>query len=443
VSVGGKKSGAAPTKFGFWFATALVVGNVIGAGIFMLPASLAPFGWNAVAAWLATAAGALCLAWVFAELARELPDAGGSYGFVRLAFGDGPAFLAAWGYVVSMWAGNAAITVSGVSYLTRLVPVIAARPVGAPATALMAIAGLTWINLRGPRTAGRTQLVTSIIKLLPFVAVIALAAWRIIADPAAALPPLHREAITFSGISGAVGLTLYAMLGFESAAIPADTIDNPQRNVPLATMIGTGLCAVVSLLATCSIALMLPADAVAASKAPVADFIAVSLGGAASALVAACGVISCFGCLNGWLLLCGELPAAMAAAGTLPPWFARRNVHGAAAGSLLLGGMTTALLTLLALTKAGVAAYNFAALIATATNLLLYLFCTLALILFLRSGRLALSGPLVVCAAGAMVFVLWAFYGSGSEALGWGAALTAAGWPLYRLARRAAAVRTA
>jgi APA family basic amino acid/polyamine antiporter len=153
VSVGGKKSGAAPTKFGFWFATALVVGNVIGAGIFMLPASLAPFGWNAVAAWLATAAGALCLAWVFAELARELPDAGGSYGFVRLAFGDRPAFLAAWGYVVSMWAGNAAITVSGVSYLTRLVPVIAARPVGAPATALMAIAGRIARRAAAVRTA--------------------------------------------------------------------------------------------------------------------------------------------------------------------------------------------------------------------------------------------------------------------------------------------------
>jgi APA family basic amino acid/polyamine antiporter len=395
-----------------------------------------------VVAWLATAAGALCLAWVFAELARQLPDAGGSYGFVRLAFGDGTAFLGAWGYVVSMWAGNAAITVAGVSYLTRLVPAIGTVPLGPPAAALLSIAGLTWTNLRGPRTAGGMQLVTSIIKLLPFVAVIALAAWRVFAHPVTALPPLHEGAITFSGVSGALGLTLYAMLGFESAAVPADTIDNPQRNVPLATMIGTALCAVVSLLATCAIALMLPPDAVAASKAPVADFIAVSWGGVASTLVAMCGVVSCFGCLNGWLFLCGELPASMAAAGTLPPWFAQRNVHGTAAGSLLVGSIVTALLTLLALTKAGVAAYNFAALLATATNLLLYLFCTLALILFLRHGRLALSGSVLISAAGAMLFVVWAFYGSGLEALLWGAVLTAAGWPLFRVARRATAAVT-
>ena len=104
----GSLSDTAP-RIGFWVATALVVGNVIGAGIFLLPATLAPFGWSGVIGWFVTLAGALCLAWVFAQLSRHLPDAGGAFGFMRLALGDVPAFIGAWGYWVSVWVANAAI----------------------------------------------------------------------------------------------------------------------------------------------------------------------------------------------------------------------------------------------------------------------------------------------------------------------------------------------
>lgn len=426
-------------KFGIWLATALVVGNIIGSAIFMLPASLAPFGWNAVSAWLVTVAGALCLAWVFAELSRGLSDAGGSYGFMRLALGESAAFLGAWGYLVSIWSANAAITIAGVSYLTRLVPPLAALPSAAPLVALGGIWLLTWINLRGARAAGGVQLGSSIVKLLPFVAVIGLAVWRLFASRGSVLPPVHAGSFTFAGTSGAVGLTLYAMLGLESAAVPADAVENPARIVPIATMVGTGLSAIVSIIATCAVALMLPADAVVASKAPISDFIAVSWGSVAGWFVALCAVVSCFGCLNGWLLIGGEVPASMADAGALPRWFGVRNAAGAPAQSILLGSVITTLLTMTAYTKTGVAAYNFAALLSTATNLVLYLFCALAVVCFMRDGRVPVSRALVLCAAGSLMFVAWAFYGSGWEALAWGAVLIGAGWPLYVIARRVSA----
>jgi APA family basic amino acid/polyamine antiporter len=428
-------------KFGFWLATALVVGNIIGSAIFMLPAGLASYGWNSVAAWIITFVGALCLAWVFAELSRYLPNAGGSYGFMQLGVGEGTAFIGAWGYLVSTWAANAGITIAGISYLTRLVPSIGTSPAASAAAALFAIWLFTWVNLRGLHTAGGVQLVTSIIKLLPFVAVIGLAVWRLSISGGALLPPLHAGSVTFAGASGAVGLTLYAMLGLESAAMPADAVENPEVIVPRATMVGTGLSAVVSIMATCAVALMLPADVVASSKAPVSDFIAVSWGNIAGGFVAICAVISCFGCLNGWLLIGGELPLAMVQQGTLPPWFGAVNERGAPARSIVLGAVITSLLTLMAYTKVGVGAYNFAILIATATNLLLYLFCVLAVGRFMRDGRVPRSTGLLVCTVLAFAFVLWAFYGSGWEPLAWGAALTAAGWPVYLLARKAAATR--
>ncbi len=91
---------SAPPRIGFWVASALVVGNVIGAGIFLLPATLAPYGWSGVVGWLVTLGGALCLAWVFAQLSRAVPDVGGAFGFMRLAPGDVSAFIGAWSYWV-------------------------------------------------------------------------------------------------------------------------------------------------------------------------------------------------------------------------------------------------------------------------------------------------------------------------------------------------------
>ncbi|MGH9410144.1 MAG: APC family permease [Vicinamibacterales bacterium] len=428
-------------KFGIWLATALVVGNIIGSAIFMLPGSLAPFGWNAVAAWVVTMAGALCLAWVFAELARHLPDAGGAYGFMRLSMGDGPAFLGAWGYIVSMWSANAAIAIAGASYLTRLVPPLARSSAALALAAAGSLWLLTAVNLRGLRAAGGTQLVSSIVKLLPFGAVIGLAIWRILGSSGAALPPVHAGSVTLTGASGALGLTLYAMLGLESAAVPADAVENPARIVPLATMTGTALCALVSLVATCAVALMLPPDVVEASKAPVSDFIALSFGTAAGTAVAVCAVVSCLGCLNGWLLLCGQLPAAMAEAGALPAWFGARNADGAPARSIVVGSVVSTLLTLMAYTKIGVGVYNFVILISTATNLVMYLLCTVAVFRLVRDGRVPQSAGLFAAAGGALVFVIWAFYGTGWESIAWGAALIAAGWPLFVIARRGRHVR--
>jgi APA family basic amino acid/polyamine antiporter len=424
-------------KFGFWLATALVVGNIIGSAIFMLPAGLASYGWNSVVAWGITFVGALCLAWVFAALSRHLPAAGGTFGFMRLGVGEGAAFLGAWGYLVSVWSANAGITIAGVSYLTRLVPGLAAVPAASPAVALGVIWALTWVNLRGLHAAGSVQLVTSIVKLLPFAAVIGLAVWRLAAGGWALLPPLEARSITLAGASGAVGLTLFAMLGLESAAMPVDAVENPEVNVPRATLAGTGLSAVVSLVATCAVALMLPADVVASSQAPVSDFIAVSWGRIAGGFVALCAVISCFGCLNGWLLISGELPVAMVQAGRLPAWFGALNSRQAPARSLVLGAAITSLLTLLAYTRVGVAAYNFVILLSTATILVLYLFCVVAVARFMRDGRVPRTAGLLVATAVGFVFVLWAFYGSGWESLAWGTVLIAAGWPVYRIARRA------
>src|ERR1700722_18959777 len=153
---------------------ALVVGNSIGSGVFLLPASLAPFGLNSVLAWAFTACGAILLAIVFARLSRAYPAAGGPYAYVRLAFGPFTAFIMAWVYWISIWVGNAAIATGAVSYLSPLMPWIATVPGASAMVTLLFLWLLTFVNCYGIKAAGWVQGVTTVLKILPLVAISAL-----------------------------------------------------------------------------------------------------------------------------------------------------------------------------------------------------------------------------------------------------------------------------
>src|SRR5689334_7589927 len=145
-------------QLGFWMAAALVVGNIIGAGVFLLPASLAPFGANAAWGWLLTIAGCLCLAVVLGMPAARIE--GGPYEYVRSTLGELAAFLVMWSYWVSIWGGSAALAIAFASYLSSLVPAVGSG-LAAPAVAIGALWATTLVNMRGPRAAGSLQLVTT------------------------------------------------------------------------------------------------------------------------------------------------------------------------------------------------------------------------------------------------------------------------------------------
>src|SRR6202451_1697957 len=160
-----------PQLLGFWMCVALVVGNSIGSGVFLLPASLAPFGLNSAIAWGFTACGAILLAIVFAQLSRAFPQAGGPYAYVKLAFGPFTAFIVAWGYWISIWVGNAAIATGAVSYLSPLMPWSATVPGASAAVTLLFLWLLTCVNCYGIKASGWVQSFTTVLKVLPLVAI--------------------------------------------------------------------------------------------------------------------------------------------------------------------------------------------------------------------------------------------------------------------------------
>ena len=270
---------------GFWPALALVVGNMIGSGIYLLPATLAPLGTNALVGWCVTILGAMALAFVFARLAARVPSAGGPYAFADAAFGPAVGFAVAWSYWILIWAGNGAVAIAVVSALSVIVPTLSGGP-PAIAAALVLIWTLVAANTRGVALAGRIQLATAIVKLAPLAAVILLAGWLLLRDGGAAIAANPPVPLGAGAVAGAVALTFWGFLGVESATVPADKVKDAARTVPLVTLVGTAMTGLVYLLVAAAIALMMPAATTAESPAPVASFLGRWWGGGALEVVA-------------------------------------------------------------------------------------------------------------------------------------------------------------
>lgn len=423
-------------RLGLWTLTALVVGNMIGSGVFLLPASLAPYGGISIIGWLFTTAGALLLALSFARLSRMVPGAGGPYAYTRAGFGDFTGFLIGWGYWISICAGNAAIATAFVGYLAVFAPSLAATPAAAAACALVAIWMLTWVNARGVEQAGVVQLVTTILKLLPLGAVALFGLTRF--DPANFVPFNPTSQGHFGAVTAAATLTLWAFLGLESATVPADDVHEPERTIPRATVLGTLFASIVYIVATVAVMGVVPRADLAASTAPFADAARAFWGDWGMYLVAAGAAISCFGCLNGWILLQGQVPYAAARDGLFPSIFAGRSRHGTPVSGLVISSAFVTLLILSNYTRSLVDLFTFVVLLATLTSLVPYLFSTMSEVLILgaasqgpRGGLRAIPPLRLLAASLAFAYALWAIAGSGMEVVYWGFLLLMAGIPVY------------
>jgi len=409
---------------------ALVMGNMIGSGIFLVPASLAPYGGLSLAGWLVSTAGALLLAAVFAHLARLDPAAGGPYAYARRAFGDLPAFLVAWGYWISIWTSLGALAVAFVGYLGSVLPFLSRTPAAAAVTAVAAVWVLIGVNAAGVRSAGWVQVVTTILKLVPLLAIAAAGLTRF--EPSHfAIAQTDPRGIA-AGVSAAATLTLWAFLGLESATVPAGSIQNPERTIPRATVVGTLLTSIIYVASTVGVMSMIPPSTLGQSNAPFAEAARAVWGGWGATIVALGASISAFGALNGWVLLVGQLPLAVARDGLFPRVFARVSANGTPTVGMLIAGVLTTTLVALNYTRGLVDLFTFFILLSTLNTLIPYVFSSLAVFLLPGArGARGLSRGLALVAALAFVYSLWAIGGAGQETVYWGFLLLVCGLPVY------------
>src|SRR6478752_931938 len=256
-----------PAKIGLWTTTSLVVGNTIASGIFLLPATLAAFGGISCLGLIGSSAGALALALLYGKLSKMMPNSlGGPYAYTRAGLGDFPAYLVAWGYWISIWCTNAAITVTFISYLTVFFPILATNKILAVTTGLGAVWFLSWVNTRGVKAAGRVQFVTTILKLTPLILVSIVGLFFIELKN---FSPFNISGESdFSAITATATLTLFAFLGIESATIPAGNIHEPEKTIGRATILGTCITILVYVLGSIAVMGIIPAAELKNSNAP-------------------------------------------------------------------------------------------------------------------------------------------------------------------------------
>lgn len=412
---------------GRWMSAAMVVGTMVGSSIYLLPATLAPYGPNIVWAFALTILGTLCLALALAALSARIP--GGPFAYVEQAFGDRAAFATMWSYMVSQWTGVAAVAVAVAGALGYVFP-SARSGAGLVAVALACIAILAAVNMRGARSAGRLQVTATLIKILPLIAVIVLVVGQ--AGGGRPLQPLAQMPVGIAAIGAAAALMLFALTGFEAAAASATVTNDSTRTVPGATIWGTVFTGGLYLLSTLAVLLLLPSAEAARSGAPFADAIAPLLGNAAGVLVALIAAISAFGTANALLLVAAETGRTMALRSDLPALFARSNAVGAPVGSLLIAAVIAALLVVASGSENFVAVYVFIALISTVATLVLYAMCAAAALKLKAMGGWAVIGLL------GLLYSIVMFIGAGLEATLWGLGLAAAGLPIRLISRRLA-----
>lgn len=417
-------------KIGKWTSSSLVLGNMIGSGIFLLPAALASYGRISIFGWIISSIGALLLAKVFASLSSLIPKSGGPYAYTKAGFGDFAGFLVAWGYWISILCTNAAITVAMLGYLEVFFPILGQSHIVAVALGVSIIWLLTWVNNRGVRNAGYVQLVTTILKVIPLIVVTIAGLFFFNMD--------HFSPLNISGESNlnalvqTTTLTLFAFLGVECATIPAENIDNPKVTIPRATWIGTILAVAIYVLGSISIMGILPPETLQQSSAPFADAANLIWGPAGRYLVAIGAIVSTFGALNGWILMQGQIPMAAARDGVFPRIFSGINSKDVPAVGIIISSILVSILLITNYTKGLNKAFEFMILLSTLTVLVPYLFSSASYILLSnkKENRAPKKWSIWIGLA-AFSFSLFAVIGSGEEVVFWGFIMLMLGIPFY------------
>ena len=328
-------------RLGLSATVAIVVGGIVGTGIFALPAAIADYGWLSVPAFAVVGAGSLALALTFARLVRRTRRSGGPYAYADDAFGQFAGFLAAWTYWIQGWTGHATIAVAGAGYAEALLGL------GSSRLTTFAVAGaVLWLpalnNVVSTRSVGAVAVATTVLKIaaLAIVAVAGLLMFH-----AGHVGPVRANGGSWTALPSVSALLLFSFLGMEGAAVATNRVRDPERNVPRAIIAGVAGVAVLYLAGTLAVQGTVPQALLAESGAPFADAAQAIFGGAwAAKAIAAVALISALGSLNGFNLVNSEMAAGAAHDGLFPRQL-RRRVRGLPAPALVLNAiLATALI---------------------------------------------------------------------------------------------------
>ncbi|MBU5592866.1 amino acid permease [Clostridium sp. MSJ-4] len=422
-------------ELGLFMATALVVGNMMGSGIFMLPATLAQKSGPGATmmAWGITGIGSIFLALSFANLGSIIPKTGGPYEFSKVAFGDFVGFMNAWLYWNGCWIGNAAIIIAVASYVGFLFPVVATNPM----LGFICTSSILWIftllNIKGVKLAARVQTASTIIKIALFIFFVIIAGLNF---NIVNITPLFPEGKGLETVPAAATATLWAFTGLETAAVTGGEIKNGEKNIKRSTIIGMIISTIFYMLISFAAMGAMSQNSLITSNAPLVDIFSRYLGSGAGIYIGIFALLSLVGTTIGWLLSTARVSYAAGVDGVFPHVFSKIHPkYKTPYASLIISGVLVNILLLMNFTKGFGSAFTFVSLLATLSYLPIYALATAAEILlvvkhkkkinilnFIKSSIVPLMG---------FIYALWTIYGSGAETVMYGFLLLLSGIPFY------------
>ncbi len=404
-------------KVGVVPATLMVAGNIMGSGVFMLPANLAATGGIAIFGWLVTIAGAVALSLVYAKFSSFDDSAGGSYAYARRAFGDYVGYQTNVLYWLASWVGNIALVVVGVGYLSYFLPALK-DPLTAAAANVAILWLFTFLNILGPDLVTRVQSCTTSLALIPILGVAFfgwfwfssheyMAAWNVSGKGAT------------SAVAGTLNVTLWSFIGLETAAVAAGVVENPKRNVPIATVGGVLLAAIAYVLSSTAIMGMIPNAALVKSASPFSDAVTLALGDIGGDIVSFCAAAGCIGSLGGWTLVVGQTAKAAADDGLFPAIFGRTNQRGVPAAGLIIVAVMMSAIVLLTISPTASKQFGTISSISVIMTLVPYLYTAAALRMLGAAYFGRRRAAWVACILVATLYSTWAIVGSNPEEVLW------------------------
>ncbi|NMM62877.1 amino acid permease [Clostridium sp. P21] len=423
-------------ELGLAAATAIVVGNIIGSGIFMAPASLARASnpKTAILAWIITAIGSLLIALSFGNMGAAIPKTGGPIVYTRAAFGDFAGFLIAWTYWIATWVGNATIITAFMSYFVYFVP-----QAGTPIIAFLVTSAVLWIftiiNILGVKNAGFIGIVSTVLKVAALVVFIIIAGTHF--NPSFLNTVAKPELSGMGSLSGAIAIALWSFVGLESATVPAGEIKDPEKNIRKSTIYGTLISAAICILISVVAMGALDQASLAKSDAPLADIINNVTGGSwGGAFIAIGAIISTLGGTSGWIMTTGRSAFAAGEDRLFPKVFAKIHPkYNTPAAALIISGICANVVLVMNYVGTLRSAFDFMMLLATLAFLPAYTFTTAAEIVllskhskdfnlwnFLKSSFITLI---------ALAYSIYAIFGTGAETVMYGFLLLLIGIPVY------------
>lgn len=424
-------------ELGLLAATSIVVGNMIGSGVFTAPQSLAsvsnPFA--TIVAWLITGIGSVLLALSFANLGTKYPTSGGPIVYTKKAFGEFTSFLVAWTFWIGSWIGNAAIITAIIRYLTTFFPTLSSNGSLSFLISSLILWIFIYINLKGVKEAGFVGIITTGLKLVAILVFLLIALYGFDFNN---LKTFSSEEVKGLGsIPSAIAVTLWSFVGLESATVSGGEIKNPKVNIRKSTIFGTIIASLIYILISFLAMGGLSQSELANSAAPMADIINKITGATWGGVFISLGIIiSAAGATSGWILTTARISFAAGEDGIFPNFFAKLHPkYKTPVTSLVISGVCTNLLLILNYVFNLTTAFDFMINLATLSFIPAYALSTCAEIILTRKACEKLS-PIKFIKHSlfsllAFAYSIYIIYGSGSVSAMWVFILMLIGIPFY------------